>query len=95
MIVNKYLINDFEKIGIWSEDLKNEIILNEGSIQNINFNQYLDVEDKNYNKKVKRIDVKKCFFLFPEIRIGELIWGNPSENPAQIRTLQREMMLKT
>ena len=38
-IVNKYLINDFEKIGIWSEELKNEIILNEGSIQNINFNR--------------------------------------------------------
>ena len=56
MIVNKYLINDFEKIGIWSEDLKNEIILNEGSIQNINFNNYLDSEDKNYNKKVKRIE---------------------------------------
>lgn len=56
MIVNKYLINDFEKIGIWSEDLKNEIILNEGSIQNINFNNHLDIEDKNYTKKVKRIE---------------------------------------
>ena len=56
LIVNKYLINDFEKIGIWCEDLKNEIILNEGSIQNINFNHYLDPEDKNYNKKVKRIE---------------------------------------
>ena len=56
MSVNKYLINDFEKIGIWSEDLKNEIIINEGSIQNINFNNYLDSEDKNYNKKVKRIE---------------------------------------
>jgi len=56
LIVNKYLINDFEKIGIWSEDLKNEIIMNEGSIQNINFNQYLDPEEKNYNKKVKRIE---------------------------------------
>jgi len=56
LIVNKYLINDFEKIGIWSEDLKNEIIFNEGSIQNINFNNYLDPEDKNYNKKVKRIE---------------------------------------
>ena len=56
MIVNKYLISDFEKIGIWSEDLKNEIIMNEGSIQNINFNNYLDQEDKNYNKKVKRIE---------------------------------------
>jgi len=56
MIVNKYLINDFEKLGIWSENLKNEIIINEGSIQNINFNNHLDVEDKNYAKKVKRIE---------------------------------------
>ena len=56
MIVNKYLISDFEKIGIWSEDLKNEIIMNEGSIQNINFNNYLDLEDKKYNSKVKRIE---------------------------------------
>jgi ribonucleotide reductase alpha subunit len=56
MIVNKYLINDFEKIGIWSEELKNEIIINEGSVQNINFNNHLDTEDKNYTKKVKRIE---------------------------------------
>ena len=26
MIVNKYLISDFEKLGIWGEDLKNEKI---------------------------------------------------------------------
>jgi len=56
LIVNKYLISDFEKLGIWSEDLKNEIIMNEGSIQNINFNNYLDTEDKNYRKKVSRIE---------------------------------------
>jgi ribonucleoside-diphosphate reductase alpha chain len=56
MIVNKYLISDFEKIGIWCEDLKNEIIMNEGSIQNINFLNYIDIEDKHYNKKVKRIE---------------------------------------
>ena len=56
LIVNKYLINDFEKLGIWGEDLKNEIIMNEGSIQNINFNNYLDPEDKNYKKKVKRVE---------------------------------------
>jgi ribonucleoside-diphosphate reductase alpha chain len=56
LIVNKYLISDFEKMGVWCEDLKNEIIMNEGSIQNINFNHYLDQEDKNYNKKVKRIE---------------------------------------
>lgn len=56
MIVNKYLINDLEKLNIWSESIKNEIIMNEGSIQNIQFLKYLDPEDKNYNKKVKKIE---------------------------------------
>ena len=56
MIVNKYMIEDFEKIGVWSEAFKNEIILNEGSIQNINFNKYLDPEEKGYEKKVRRVE---------------------------------------
>ena len=74
LIVNKYLINDFEKLGIWNEQLKNEIILNEGSVQNINFNKYLDTEDKNYNKKVKRIEhlIKKYKTIW-EISQRELI----------------------
>ena len=74
MIVNKYLISDFEKLGIWGEDLKNEIIYNEGSIQNINFNNYLDTEDKKYNQKVKRIEhlIKKYKTIW-EISQRELI----------------------
>jgi len=56
MIVNKYLIEDFDSIDLWSENLKNEIILNDGSVQNINFNKYLDPEAKGYEKKVKRIE---------------------------------------
>jgi ribonucleoside-diphosphate reductase alpha chain len=56
MIVNKYLINDFEKLGLWSDSLKNEIIMNDGSIKDINFNKYLDPEDKQYIKKVRRIE---------------------------------------
>lgn len=56
LIVNRYLINDLEDLGLWSESVKNEIILGNGSIQNINFNKYLDSEDKNYEKKIKRIE---------------------------------------
>jgi ribonucleoside-diphosphate reductase alpha chain len=56
LIVNKYLIQDFEKIGLWSESFKNEIIKHDGSIQQINFNKFLDVDDKSYAKKVKRIE---------------------------------------
>jgi methylisocitrate lyase len=68
------LISDFEKLGIWSEDLKNEIILNEGSIQNINFNNYLDPEDKKYNQKVKRIEhLMKKYKTIWEISQRELI----------------------
>jgi ribonucleoside-diphosphate reductase alpha chain len=54
VIVNKYLINDFEKLGIWGENLKNEIIMNDGSIANINFNKYFDPESKNYEKQIER-----------------------------------------
>ena len=35
MLVNKYLINDLINIGIWNNDLKNKLIANNGSIQNI------------------------------------------------------------
>jgi ribonucleoside-diphosphate reductase alpha chain len=56
IITNRYLINDLEKLGIWSEDLKNEIIMGNGSIQAINFNKFLDPEEKGYEKKVKRIE---------------------------------------
>jgi ribonucleoside-diphosphate reductase alpha chain len=56
LIANRYLIEDFEDLGIWSETFKNEIIMNEGSIQNINFNKFLDTTDKHYEKKIKRIE---------------------------------------
>jgi ribonucleoside-diphosphate reductase alpha chain len=35
VVVNKYLIKDLEELGLWNEDLKNLIIKNNGSVQNI------------------------------------------------------------
>lgn len=35
VIINKHLINNLLEIGIWNDDLKNKIISNEGSIQEI------------------------------------------------------------
>jgi ribonucleoside-diphosphate reductase alpha subunit len=35
IIINKYLIEDLKKINLWNNDIKNEIISNRGSIQNI------------------------------------------------------------
>lgn len=34
-LINKYLITDLEKLGLWNTRMKDLIILNEGSIQNI------------------------------------------------------------
>ena len=36
VIINRHLMKELIELGIWSEDLKNEIIKNQGSIQNIN-----------------------------------------------------------
>lgn len=33
--INRYLVNDLKARGLWNDDLKNEIKINEGSIQNI------------------------------------------------------------
>ena len=35
IVINKYLIKDLINLGIWNNELKNKIIINEGSIQNI------------------------------------------------------------
>jgi ribonucleotide reductase alpha subunit len=35
VLVNKYLMAELNKLGLWNEDIKNNIILNKGSIQQI------------------------------------------------------------
>jgi ribonucleoside-diphosphate reductase alpha chain len=69
IIVNKYLIDDLNEIGLWNEDIKNEIIMNDGSIQNVNFIKYIDIEDKKYESKIKRIE-----FLIKKYRT---VWEIP------------------
>jgi len=34
-IVNKYLIKDLKKLNMWNEDIKNKIIINNGSVQHL------------------------------------------------------------
>ena len=36
ILINKYLVKDLQEIGLWNKDIKNKIIINEGSIQDIN-----------------------------------------------------------
>jgi ribonucleotide reductase alpha subunit len=42
IMVNKYLITELTEIGLWSEDIKNNIIENKGSVQQIeNLSQHI------------------------------------------------------
>lgn len=36
IVVNKHLVSDLISLGLWNEDVKNMIIINKGSVQNIN-----------------------------------------------------------
>ncbi len=35
VVVNKYLLRDLVKLGLWGEDLKNTVVANNGSVKNI------------------------------------------------------------
>ena len=35
MVVNKYLVDDLTKVGLWTADIRTQIIANNGSVQNI------------------------------------------------------------
>jgi ribonucleotide reductase alpha subunit len=47
ILPNKYLIRELLDLGIWNEDLKNNIILNKGSIQ------HLEIIPKDIREKYK------------------------------------------
>ncbi len=54
-IINKYLIKDLEKLGLWSKEMKEWIITNNGSIQDINV---IPDDIKNLYKNVWEISMK-------------------------------------
>jgi len=55
VMVNKYLVEELTKLGIWNEDLKNNIVANKGSIQ---FIEGLDKDIKEKYKTVWELSMK-------------------------------------
>lgn len=41
LLINKYLVKDLEKIGLWNDFVKKELIQNEGSVQSLPFTDHL------------------------------------------------------
>lgn len=59
-IVNKYLVNDLIDLGLWDEDMKNQIVDNDGSIQSI---KSIPKDIKNLYKTVWEISQKSLIDL--------------------------------
>jgi ribonucleotide reductase alpha subunit len=55
ILPNKYLIRELIDLGVWNEDLKNNIILNKGSIQHLNM---IPIEIREKYKIVWEIPMK-------------------------------------
>lgn len=71
VVINRHMIKDFEVLGIWGEELSNDIILNDGSVQNLNFYKYI--------KEPTELEIKQ----FEKImRVYKTVW----ETPQKIRT---------
>jgi len=63
MVVNKYLINDLDNIGLWSDSMKNKIIGANGSIQDISI---IPQNIKNIYKTVWEISQKNLIDMAGE-----------------------------
>jgi ribonucleotide reductase alpha subunit len=56
ILVNKYLVEDLLKLGLWNEELKNSIIANKGSVKHV---QVLSQELKEKYKTVWELPMKE------------------------------------
>lgn len=54
-VINRFLVRAFEKLGIWGEDLSDDLILAGGSVQDLNIYDYLDIPTKEQKAKFEKI----------------------------------------
>jgi ribonucleoside-diphosphate reductase alpha subunit len=66
VIVNKYLINDLVKLNLWNDDMRRQILNNQGSIQNI---ENIPTNIKNIYRTAREIHpelyIKMCKSMAP------------------------------
>ena len=75
ILVNKYLVNDLIKIGLWNTELKDKIIADNGSIQNIS------EIPKNYKDIYKTIwEIKQIWVLKGAVARGPFVDQTQSMN---------------
>jgi ribonucleoside-diphosphate reductase alpha chain len=75
IIINKYLVRDLMKLGIWNIDMKNTIISHNGSIQNI------DIIPQNIKDLYKTVwEIKQKVIIDQAVDRGPFICQTQSMN---------------
>lgn len=46
LIINTYLINDLLNLGLWDDDIKNELMIADGDLSAIDFSKYITMTDE-------------------------------------------------
>ena len=54
-VINRFLVNAFEKLGIWNENLSDDLILAGGSVQDLNIYDYIEIPTKEQRIKFEKI----------------------------------------
>ena len=75
IIINKYLIQDLKELGIWNTDIKEKILIREGSVQNIH-----EIPDKIQNLYKTAWEIKQKSFIDQAADRGAFICQSQSMN---------------
>ncbi len=58
MIINNYLVDDFIKMGIWGEELKNRLIRSNGSLKDVPFKELMGDKYELYEDRINHLILK-------------------------------------
>ena len=75
IIINKYLIKDLKELGIWNTDIKEKILIREGSVQNIH-----EIPEKIQNLYKTAWEIKQKSFIDQAADRGAFICQSQSMN---------------
>lgn len=70
-VVNKYLLTDLTESGLWTPEVRNQIIADHGSVQNV---RQIPQELKNLYKTVWEIKQK---FILNQVCFGGVLFSTP------------------
>jgi ribonucleoside-diphosphate reductase alpha chain len=78
IVINRHLVKDFEELGIWSEKLSNDLVLNDGSVQNINLYNYIEAPSDEQITKFEKIRL-----------IYKTIWETPQKKRTDVAVVKQ------